>query len=108
VGGDAIQNRAHLYGHPVGRKIGLKDRRTLRLTEDRLLERFADLSPIDVKGRNSAYVLEAVAADFYMRQSSSCSGIGSAVILDSLQKRAGAIAHTRNGKANGLHEVISF
>jgi len=108
VGGDTIQNGAHLYGYPVWRKIGLKDRRTLRLGKDRLLKRLADLPPIDIKGRNSANVLKAVAADGFMHQPGSFSGSVSAVILDSLQKRAGAIAHARNGKPNGLHKVISF
>ena len=62
VGGDAIQNRAHLYGNPVCRKIALKDRCTLRRGKDRLLKRPADLPPIDIKGRNSATVLKPVAA----------------------------------------------
>jgi hypothetical protein len=108
VGGDAIQNRTHLYSNAVWRKIGLKDRRTLRLGKDRLLKRLADLPPIDIKGRNSANVLKAVAADGFMHQAGSFSGSVGAVVLDSLQKRAGAITHTRNGKMNGLHEVISF
>ena len=104
VGGHAIELRPGLHDDVGYRQRALENAGAVRLGEDRLLQRMADLAAIDVEGGDEFDVGAAIAADVLAHHAVELGIAVGAVILHALDQRAGAIADTGDGNLDLLHE----
>ena len=93
----AVELGTHLDDDVRHRQRALEDASVVRLGEDRLLERPADLALIDVECRNELDVARAVAADDLVHNAVERRVAAAAVIFHALHQCAGAIADPGDG-----------
>ena len=93
----AIEVGTHLDDDVRHRQRTLEDPRVVRLGEDRLLQRPADLASIDVESGDELDVARAVAADCLAHDAVQRRVAAAPVIFHALHQRAGAIADTGDG-----------
>ncbi len=65
-----------------------------------MFERLAELSGVDVEGRDRTQILNPVATDFGVEDSCGFIGIVFTTELDALKKGACAVAHADDGDSN--------
>ena len=94
---DAVELGTRLDDDVRNRQRALEDPGAVRLGEDRLLERPADLAPVDVEGGDELDVARSVAADGLAHDAVERRVAAVAVIFHALHERAGAIADAGDG-----------
>ena len=102
----AVELGTHLDDDVRHRQRALEDTRVVRLGEDRLLERPADLALVDVERGDELDVAGAVAADRLVHHAVERRVAAAPVIFHALHQRAGAIADPGDGDLDVLlHSV---
>ena len=104
---DAVELGPHLDDDVRDRQRALEDPRVVRLGEDRLLERPADLAPVDVERGDELDVARAIAADRLAHHAIQRRVAAAAVIFHALHQRAGAIADSGDGDLDVLLHSVS-
>ena len=102
---DAVELGTHLDDDVRDRQRALEDAGVVRLGEDRLLERPADLALVDVEGGDELDVAGAVAADRLAHHAVQRRVAAVAVIFHALHQRAGAIADAGDGDLDVLLHI---
>ena len=102
----AVELGTHLDDDVRYRQRTLEDTRVVRLGEDRLLERPADLALVDVERGDELDIAGAVAADGLVHHAIQRRVAAAPVIFHALHQRAGAIADPGDGDLDVLlHSV---
>ena len=86
MGGHAIELRARLDDDIGNRQRALEDARVVRLGEDRLFQRMADLAAVDIEGGDEFDVRGAVAADVLAHHAIQLGIAIGAVVFDALDQ----------------------
>ena len=89
---DPIQHRTGLNDDVRYRQGALKDTRAVGLGEDRLLQRAADLAPVNIESRDEFNVGAAIAVDGLVHDAIECRTLPIPVVFHPLHKGAGAVA----------------
>ena len=102
---DAVELGPHLDDDVRDRERTLEDAGVVRLGEDRLFQRPADLAPVDVEGGDELDVARAIAADRLAHHAVERRVAAAAVIFHALHQRAGAIADAGDGDLDVLLHI---
>src|ERR1700758_654234 len=104
----AVQNAAHLYDCAGKFDFLTEGLCAIGRRKDRLADVETDFTPVDVKSRDNFDVAWPIRTDLPVHQPDGGAVGGGAVIkIDSLDKRAGAVAHADNGNSYFSHfEVV--
>ncbi len=103
----AVELGPHLDDDVRDRERALEHARVVRLGEDRLLERPADLALVDVERGDELDVARAVAADRLPHHAVERRVAAAPVIFHALHQRAGAIADPGDGDLDVLLHSVS-
>jgi hypothetical protein len=97
VRGDAVEHRPHGDPDAVVRKRLLENLRAVGQREYRVFERLPDLAPVHVECGHDTDVVDPVTPYEWMHDPRDVGAVTVSVVLESLDERAGTVAHARDG-----------
>ena len=104
--GHAVELRTHLDDNVRDGQRTLEDTRVVRLGEDRLLKRPADLADVDVERGDELNIARAIAPHRLAHHAVQSRIAAAPIILNALHQRAGAIADARDGDLDLLLHLV--